>query len=82
MRTFLALLAFSPLVAVAQVTVQEYPVPPGHRVHDVWADAAPGGPVWISDARQRPPGHPRPEVGQGVRSAGLGLFAARRDRRR
>jgi virginiamycin B lyase len=34
--------------AVAQVTVQEYPVPSGHRVHDVWADATPGGPVWIS----------------------------------
>src|SRR5574339_169088 len=48
MRTFLALAAFFPLVAMAQVTVQEYPVPPGHRVHDVWADAKPGGPVWIS----------------------------------
>jgi virginiamycin B lyase len=34
--------------ALAQVTVQEYAVPRGHRVHDVWADAAPGGPVWIS----------------------------------
>lgn len=34
--------------AFAQVSVQEYPVPRGHRVHDVWADAAPGGPVWIS----------------------------------
>jgi virginiamycin B lyase len=34
--------------AFAQVTVQEYPVPSGHRVHDVWADATPGGPVWIS----------------------------------
>ena len=51
MRTILALLALVPLassLALAQVTVQEYPVPPGHRVHDVWADAAPGGPVWIS----------------------------------
>jgi virginiamycin B lyase len=36
------------LPASAQVTVQEYPVPSGHRVHDVWADATPGGPVWIS----------------------------------
>src|SRR5690242_14633049 len=35
--------------AGAQVRVQEYPVPPGHRIHDVWADAAPGGPVWFSD---------------------------------
>ena len=34
--------------AAAQVTVQEYTVPSGHYVHDVWADATPGGPVWIS----------------------------------
>ena len=34
--------------APAQVSVQEYPIPRGHRVHDVWADAAPGGPVWFS----------------------------------
>ncbi len=32
----------------AEVKVQEYPVPSGHRVHDVWADRNPGGPVWIS----------------------------------
>lgn len=49
-----ALLAFLlPLAAhaqekVPQVSVQEYTVPPGHRVHDVWADPAPDGPVWIS----------------------------------
>ena len=46
MRTLLLWLVALP--AAAQVTVQEYPVPSGHRVHDVWADAAPGGPVWIS----------------------------------
>ncbi len=34
--------------AGAQVSVQEYPLPRGHHVHDVWADAAPGGPVWFS----------------------------------
>ena len=34
--------------ALAQVSVQEYAVPSGHLVHDVWADATPGGPVWIS----------------------------------
>jgi virginiamycin B lyase len=34
--------------AQAEVTVQEYPIPRGHGIHDVWADAAPGGPVWIS----------------------------------
>ena len=34
--------------AWAQVAVQEYPVPRGHGIHDVWADAAPNGPVWFS----------------------------------
>ena len=48
MRFALAVIALLPLAAVAQVTVQEYRVPSGHGVHDVWADAAPGGPVWIS----------------------------------
>jgi virginiamycin B lyase len=37
--------------ASAQVRVQEYPVPPGHGLHDVWADAHPGGPIWISAQR-------------------------------
>lgn len=37
-----------PLCGIAQVRIQEYAVPPGHRVHDVWADPAPDGPVWIS----------------------------------
>jgi virginiamycin B lyase len=44
----LAYLLLLPLTAAAQVTVQEYPVPRGHRIHDVWADAAPNGPVWFS----------------------------------
>jgi len=39
---------FFPLTAAAQVTVQEYSIPRGHRVHDVWADAAHNGPVWFS----------------------------------
>src|ERR1051325_2535459 len=34
--------------AHAQVTVQEYTVPKGHGIHDVWADASPEGPVWFS----------------------------------
>lgn len=34
--------------ALAQVSIQEYRVESGHRVHDVWADAAPNGPIWIS----------------------------------
>jgi virginiamycin B lyase len=41
----LSLIAFP---AFAQVTVHEYKVERGHRLHDVWADAAPNGPVWIS----------------------------------
>ncbi|HKQ28816.1 MAG TPA: lyase [Burkholderiales bacterium] len=47
----LALLLFLtilPAIAGAQVTVQEYPIPRGHGIHDVWADAAPNGPVWFS----------------------------------
>jgi len=40
--------AFLPSTGAAQVSVQEYPVPRGHGVHDVWADPAPDGPVWIS----------------------------------
>ena len=43
-----ALLFLLSLPAFAQVTVQEYRIPGGHRVHDVWADAAPNGPVWFS----------------------------------
>jgi len=35
----------------AQVSVQEYPLPRGHFAHDVWADASPEGPVWISFQR-------------------------------
>lgn len=48
MRSALWLFFVAAVPAFAQVTVQEYKVPPGHRVHDVWADAAPDGPVWIS----------------------------------
>lgn len=44
----LLLLMLLPAMAAAQVTVQEYAIPGGHRVHDVWADAAPDGPVWFS----------------------------------
>jgi virginiamycin B lyase len=47
MRLPLFLLLF-PAFAAAQVTVQEFTVPSGHRVHDVWADPAPDGPVWFS----------------------------------
>ena len=44
----LGFLAMLPAIASAQVTIQEYPIPRGHGIHDVWADAAPNGPVWFS----------------------------------
>ena len=47
-RFWLLLLSGISCLAQAQVTVQEYPVPRGHHVHDVWADRSPDGPVWIS----------------------------------
>jgi virginiamycin B lyase len=45
----IALLACS--AAHAQVSVQEYPIPWGHGLHDVWATDEPGGPVWFSAQR-------------------------------
>src|SRR5947199_9813167 len=49
----LLLVVLLPLAApaLAQVSVQEYAIPRGHYAHDVWADAAPGGPVWLSAQR-------------------------------
>ncbi|OGA64982.1 MAG: lyase [Betaproteobacteria bacterium RIFCSPLOWO2_12_FULL_65_14] len=44
----LLLLWLLPAIAAAQVSVQEFTIPGGHRVHDVWADPAPDGPVWFS----------------------------------
>src|SRR5512138_2102158 len=41
-------LLFFTAPALAQVTVQEFPVPKGHHAHDVWADPAPNGPVYFS----------------------------------
>src|ERR1700752_1030633 len=43
-----ASMLFAAASSCAQVSVQEYTVPRGHGIHDVWADAAPDGPVWIS----------------------------------
>jgi virginiamycin B lyase len=34
--------------ALSQVRLQEYAIPGGHRVHDLWADPAANGPVWFS----------------------------------
>jgi virginiamycin B lyase len=49
--------------ATAQVTVQEYPLPPRLRVHDVWADPAPDGPVWFSAQRSGQLGRLDPKTG-------------------
>ena len=46
MKLFALLFVTAP--ALAQVTVQESPLPKGHHVHDVWADPAPNGPVYFS----------------------------------
>lgn len=53
MRTLISMwmLLLHATIATAEVTVQEYPLPPRHFAHDVWADAAPGGPIWISFQR-------------------------------
>jgi virginiamycin B lyase len=50
--------------AGAQVTVQEYPLPPRVGAHDVWADPAPGGPVWFSGQRSGELGRLDPKTGK------------------
>jgi virginiamycin B lyase len=51
-------------VASAQVTVQEYPLPPRVGAHDVWADPAPDGPVWFSAQRSGHLGRLDPKTGK------------------
>ncbi len=63
MRAFSIALLF-PFAAAAQVSVQEFPLPPGMGVHDVWADAAPGGPVWFSAQRSGQLGILDPKTGK------------------
>jgi len=45
---FLLLTLAIAVPAAAQVSVQEYAVPAGHGIHDVWASPEAGGPVWFS----------------------------------
>jgi virginiamycin B lyase len=77
-----ALLAFASL-ALGQVAVQEYPLPSGVGVHDVWADAAPGGPVWFSAQRSGHLGMLDPQSGKvelvelGHNSSPHGVIAGR-----
>ncbi len=50
--------------AGAQTSVQEYPLPRGITAHDVWADPAPGGPVWFSGQRSGDAGRLDPKTGK------------------
>jgi virginiamycin B lyase len=58
------LLALAANAAGAQVAVQEYPLPPRVGAHDVWADPAPGGPVWFSAQRSGELGRLDPKTGK------------------
>lgn len=57
-------LALAAGAAGAQVTVQEYPLPARVGAHDVWADPAPGGPVWFSAQRSGHLGRLDPKTGK------------------
>jgi len=57
-------LAFFAAGAFAQSSVQEYPLPDGVGVHDVWADPAPNGPVWFSAQRSGHAGRLDPKTGK------------------
>lgn len=61
--------------AVAEVTVQEYAIPEGHGIHDVWAPGNPGDPVWFSAQRSGNLGILDPKSGA-VRFVPLGRGAA------
>ena len=75
MRILLAALFVLPLACRAQVAVQEYPLPKGLFAHDVWADAAPGGPVYFSAQRSGHLGILDPKTGK-VETVSLGRGAS------
>lgn len=62
LRTLMLVLATLP--AFAEVTVQEYALPPRQFAHDVWADPAPDGPVWIAFQRGGNLGRLDPKTGK------------------
>src|SRR6266850_311036 len=64
MRILLGVFLFVPLLCGAQVSVQEYPIPGGLFAHDLWADAAPGGPVYFSAQRSGHLGILDPKTGK------------------
>jgi virginiamycin B lyase len=63
-RAALVSALFAAGTAAAQVTVQEYPLPPRVGAHDVWADPAPGGLVWFSAQRSGHLGRLDPKSGK------------------
>ncbi len=75
MRNCLLLLVALPWICEAQVVVQEYPIPRGLFAHDVWADAAPGGPVYFSAQRSGHLGILDPKSGK-VETVALGRGAS------
>ncbi len=58
------LLALAAGAAAAEVTIQEYRLPARVGAHDVWADPAPGGPVWFSAQRSGELGRLDPQTGK------------------
>ena len=74
-RLVLLLAALVPAIAQAQVTIQEYPIPRGLGAHDVWADPAPGGPVYFSAQAGGRLGILEPRTGK-VRTVPLGPGSA------
>jgi len=61
--------------AGAEVSIQEYPIPGGLYAHDVWADPAPGGPVYFSAQSGGRLGILDPKTGK-VETVDLGRGAA------
>ena len=74
LRTCLAVLCLAS-AAHAQVAVQEYPIPWGHGIHDVWVLPERDGPVWFSAQRSGELGILDPKSGA-VRFVALGRGAA------
>jgi virginiamycin B lyase len=68
---FLLAALLLPFTALAQVSVQEYPIPSSLFAHDLWADAAPNGPVYFSAQRSGHLGILDPKSGK-VETVALG----------
>ncbi|MBL8701753.1 MAG: lyase [Alphaproteobacteria bacterium] len=76
LRSLLLSLAVAlPVAAQAQVEIREYPLPPKLYAHDVWADPAPDGPVYIAFQRSGHLGVLDPKTGK-VDTIALGQDSA------